>query len=132
MAAASMKLIGVASVRRRLLAVKKSGARAIKAGLQDLGAQITARAQGYTPVESGALRDSIAPTLPAEDRSFLSITVTAGDAATEAYAIRQHEDLSLQHPHGGGPKFLERAMLDFGSPGTGGQIVGAKLRAGMA
>lgn len=131
MAAAALKLTGVASVRRRLLAVKRAGVTAIKAGLFDLSAQIVAHAQGYTPVESGALRSSVAAAAPTDDRSFISVRVTAGDGTTEDYAIRQHEDMSLRHPNGGGPKFLERAMQDFASPSTGGQIVGAKLRAGM-
>lgn len=29
-----------------------------------------------------------------------------------AYAAKQHEDFRLKHPRGGGPKFLERALLE--------------------
>ncbi len=32
-----------------------------------------------------------------------------------AYARRQHEDLELEHPRGGGPKFLERNLLGGGA-----------------
>lgn len=125
---AAIQMRGTVETRRRFLAVKRAGVAGIQDGLSDLTNQIAARAQQYAPVDSGALRASIAAAPPSADRSFVRAEVTAGDAATAAYAVRQHEDLSLNHPNGGGAKFLELAMADF-SGATGNDIVGAKMRA---
>ena len=45
------------------------------------------------------------------------------------YGIRQHEDLALNHPNGGGPKFLERPMHEKAH--VGGAIMAAALRAAL-
>jgi hypothetical protein len=34
-----------------------------------------------------------------------------GSGPSAAYAIVQHEDMGFAHPRGGGPKFLERALM---------------------
>lgn len=39
-------------------------------------------------------------------------TLTMKVEYNQAYAHRQHEDLAFKHPHGGGPKFLERALFE--------------------
>src|SRR5205807_5406674 len=39
-------------------------------------------------------------------------TITAKVEFDQAYAHRQHEDLTLQHHGGGGSKYLERALFD--------------------
>lgn len=67
----------------------------------------------YVPVDVGVLRDSGFVTLPEEVSGGIQVTLGFGGAAQD-YAVVQHEDLSLQHPHGGGPKYLERPLLDHG------------------
>lgn len=67
----------------------------------------------YVPVDQGILRDSGYVALP--DVSGQGVTVELGyGGAAEAYAAIQHEDLSLNHPNGGGPKYLERPLLEHG------------------
>lgn len=127
-AAAAIQIRGDIAVRRRLLAVKRAGLSGIAAGVDRLDAAIAARAQSYAPVETGALRDSIKAEPATADARFIRGAVVAGDAATADYAVRQHEDLTLAHPHGGGPKFLERAIMDYAGA-TGNAIVGATARA---
>lgn len=54
----------------------------------------------------GALRERIRATRPSARKDG---TVIASVVATRS--IIQHEDLTFKHPHGGGPKFIERAVL---------------------
>ena len=42
-------------------------------------------------------------------RGVLKATVTFD----QAYAKRQHEDMSFKHPHGGGPQYLRRALYEY-------------------
>lgn len=67
----------------------------------------------YVPVDQGILRDSghVAP--PEFVDGGVRVALGFGGAA-EAYAAVQHEDMSLNHPNGGGPKFLERPLLEHG------------------
>lgn len=47
------------------------------------------------------------------------------------YAAKQHEDLRLRHPHGGGPKFLESALKTLApklEQAVAGQIVSRQKR----
>lgn len=128
MAAAAIQMKGTTAVSRRIFAARRAGVVGMMAGVDRLNGQTAARAQGYAPVESGALRDSIQPVPATADARRVEGTVVAGDAATADYAVRQHEDLTLNHPNGGGAKFLERAMMDFAGA-TGNAIVGATARA---
>lgn len=67
----------------------------------------------YVPVDQGILRDSGHVELPEDTADGITVTLGYGGAA-EAYAVVQHEDLSLNHPNGGGPKYLERPLLEHG------------------
>lgn len=51
-------------------------------------------------------------------------------AFTAPYAAKQHEDQRLKHPRGGGPKYLERALLEV-LPGVEG-VVASAVHARMA
>lgn len=44
----------------------------------------------------------------------------------EDYSVKQHEDMRLNHPNGGGPKFLEKAMGSERARAR--QIVGEHIR----
>lgn len=64
----------------------------------------------YVPVDQGILRDSGHVELPEYVDGGVQVRLGFGGAA-EAYAEVQHEDMSLNHPNGGGPKYLERPLL---------------------
>jgi hypothetical protein len=57
--------------------------------------EATLQRSGRTDVDAGARRSAI----------------SYGSPGAEAYAVKQHEDLTLRHPSGGGAKFLESALL---------------------
>jgi hypothetical protein len=46
-------------------------------------------------------------------RAVAEITFSQLSPNGYPYPVRQHEDFSLNHPNGGGPKFLEKAMDEF-------------------
>lgn len=46
------------------------------------------------------------------------------------YATKQHEDMRLEHPRGGGPRYLERAVTTLAPAAEG--IVGSKIKARTA
>lgn len=73
---------------------------------------LLAKSQAGVPVESGRLRDSGTVTDTAEG-SVVGYGFDDADgknSATDKYAVKQHEDLELHHPNGGGAKWLESAM----------------------
>lgn len=74
---------------------------AAEAGVKEAAEAILKAARENAPVDEGDLRESGDVTM-----SGMTATITFD----EVYAKKQHEDMRLQHPGGGGPKFLERAM----------------------
>ena len=70
---------------------------ALRAGL----AAIKAATDPLTPRDTGALIES---------GSFVVEGNKGNISYGVPYAARQHEDMTYSHPHGGGPKFLERGV----------------------
>lgn len=77
-----------------------------------------------TPRETGDLRSAVAngvvPARPEGEQVVARIVVDG-----LPYAVRQHEDLTLRHDDGG-PKFLERAVVETREQVV--QIVAAAVR----
>jgi len=92
---------------------------------------LAGRAQRAAPIDEGTLRASAAIALIVNGTRFDGTgAVTAAKAAARAaaragslelnaevsfntvYAARQHEELDWVHPRGGGPKYLERPLLE--------------------
>jgi hypothetical protein len=65
----------------------------------------------FVPVRDGILRDSGYVQPPTLDGGEVAVELGYGGAA-KAYALKQHEDLSLNHPNGGQAKYLERPLLE--------------------
>jgi hypothetical protein len=100
--------------KRERMAVKKQGERILK------------RAQDLIPVDNGDAKNSGRVTVSTKG---YSVSITFGDAKTQAYILALHEHLSSHspyswrvaeasgrrvvfHPSGTGPKFLERALME--------------------
>lgn len=79
----------------------QAGKQAIDLCLLDLQSKSVA----VTPVDTGDLRGSIVPAAEFEETST-SVSKTLGTDLP--YALKQHEDLTFNHPKGGGPKYLEK------------------------
>ena len=80
------------------------------AGYEEMEGVMT-EAKQLVPVDLGILRDSGQVLPPTQGPDGVEIVAGFGGAAS-AYTIRQHEDLSLEHPNGGQAKFLEQPMLE--------------------
>lgn len=77
------------------------------------------------PIEEGILAGSMTT---AVDRDNLTAAVGWGAGAARAYAVRQHEDTSLRHDAGRGPKWGEiagRRIARLAGPYIAGKIGGA-------
>jgi|SRR5581483_8221599 len=84
--------------------------KALESAMFEEQSAVIAEAQSRTPVDTGVLRAS-GTVLPPEQRGD-KIEVEAGfGGAAAAYAIRQHEDMSLNHATGQA-KFLEQPFLE--------------------
>lgn len=97
----------------------------IRAKLKEKFRAVADEARALTPDDPdtpGALRDSVRAINPTISRTTAKITagIMAGGKSLEkrlgkrgysAWALIQHEDLTQRHPHGGGPKFLEKPFF---------------------
>jgi hypothetical protein len=97
---------GNQQIREQLRDLGKRGVAVSKAVLREKTAEMVALARTLAPREEGKLIERIRATRPTLNRD--------GDVVASVLAaasVIQHEDLTLQHPNGGGPKFIEKAVL---------------------
>lgn len=148
------KLEGLREAEKNLeKAIKKAGtasARAISAGA--LG--ILGEAMRNAPVDKGDLRRSgYAEVDTAKNGNVFEAGVKGKDKNNKVvvkkkavgnvsgdvsgvvgfavpYAVKQHEDLELNHPEGGGAKFLENAVNEF-TPRIAAMIIREMEKAGF-
>lgn len=92
----------------------KAVARAHLTGMQGVSAvvdKILAESDAQVPRHSGALAQSKFKIVYKKHVNFgyggPNAQVNDRGELTDSYAVRQHEDLSLEHPNGGKAKFLE-------------------------
>lgn len=79
--------------------------------LQERGEAIMADSkENYVPVKWGVLQGSGHVEQPVVEAGTVSVRLAYGGPA-EAYAIRQHEELTWVHPKQGCAKYLERPWL---------------------
>lgn len=120
-----VQIEGFEDVIAQIRGLDKAMKEPIRAALKEKFKPIAEEARAITPDDpetAGALRDSVRIINPTISRSKGTITagIMAGGKALErrlgkrkssAWALVQHEDLTQQHPHGGEPKFLEKAFF---------------------
>lgn len=73
-------------------------------GLRRGGEVVLERSNRYVPLEEGTLERSGRVTDDGDSTVAISYDTP--------YAVRQHEDLTLQHPNGRSAKYLERALAE--------------------
>jgi len=79
-------------------------AKAALRGLEDGGEHILKLARDRVPLEEGTLERSGQVTSDGQAKVAVSFDTP--------YAVRQHEDMSLQHAHGRKAKYLESALAE--------------------
>jgi hypothetical protein len=72
---------------------------------------MTRSKRDFVPVDLGTLRASGHVRPPQITGTRATITMGYGGAAS-AYAIVQHENLTLRHPNGGQAKYLEQPVME--------------------
>lgn len=80
-------------------------------GLLQAARRIKNRADQNLPVGDPAVDPD--PALSIKDSGYIEVHGRVVEIGYRApYSAKQHEDQHLKHPRGGGPKFLERALLE--------------------
>jgi hypothetical protein len=82
-------------------------------GLERTAEEVAAEALIQVPRDEEVLAESMEMT-PSENGQAVTISFGAHGPAS-AYAARQHEDLTLDHPNGGKAKYLEDPMKTHGT-----------------
>jgi hypothetical protein len=77
---------------------------------------VMAESQEIVPYRTGELHDSGEVDRPVTTGSGIHVKLHYG-SPTVRYALKQHEDLQLQHPNGGQPKFLETPLRKWTAKG---------------
>lgn len=101
---------GVGGLTASLKALGENAKPKLAAALTQEAEAIMTAAKQQTPVDTGVLRDSGHVELPVIDADGVTVTMGFGGAA-EAYALVQHEDLTLHH-RVGKAKYLEQPFLE--------------------
>lgn len=108
----SFALKGVSEVQKRAKAHVDAKVKAGAGALYELAEEVIAASQPLVPVEFGILKNSRFVKKPVIRGENASVQLGYGGQA-EAYAVVQHEDLTLNHPNGGQAKFLEIPFLEM-------------------
>lgn len=106
--AAKRGLSGLNDVKKELRNASKRWQNGVATGLYMAGGNIMTRSKRLVPVDLGALKNSGYVTLPVMSSHQITIEMGYGGPASD-YAIRQHEDLTLNHPEGGQARYLSQA-----------------------
>lgn len=86
---------------------------ALARALHDEAEQVMARSKELVPLDIGALQASGTVHEPEIAGGVVTQEMTYGRGdGTDAYAMVQHEDLSLRHPNGRQAKYLEGPALE--------------------
>lgn len=122
-----MKIKGVDSVLKNLESyINKFNSTTIES-LNTIGEDLKAKSVPLAPIDTAELRKSCKVT-PATVKNF---TVRVGyyvqsPFTGERYALKQHENLTYNHPRGGQAKYLEQPMKE--NAGIYKNMLAGKLR----
>lgn len=106
MAGMSAKVAGTGKITSEIRRIARAYPKGFAAALYKLGVAILSEALPMTPVEFAVLRSSAYVSPPTGSGAQTDVAVGYGTV----YAVPQHEHLDWNHPRGGGPKYLQRAV----------------------
>lgn len=99
---------GGGNIRRNLKEAEKKWIHSVATGAYLAAGNIMTRSKRLVPVDLGALKGSGYVTLPEVSGSTIKVELGYGGPAKD-YAVKQHEDLTLNHPDGGQARYLAQA-----------------------
>lgn len=108
-----LKVTGLDQLRMALQKAAENATQTVTDNLQQELDELKSDAQEIVPFDTGALSESAEVVVELDDSGVLTGTVTFSAEGGDGYdyAVRQHEDLELNHPNGREPKYLERPFL---------------------
>jgi hypothetical protein len=104
-----MKIVGTNELIKNLQAAGPRGVKAVGCGLYLMGNNVLSEAKKECPVDTGIMKNSGYVTLPQVSGNNVVVECGFG-GASKAYVVRQHEDVTLNHPGGGNAKFLQNPL----------------------
>jgi len=116
---------GLTTARRDVRAARARVLPALGRALHAEAEPVFARSQELVPVLTEELKKSGELHQPEIGGTDVSVELSYGNAATELYAERVHEDLEMPHKPGKKAKFLEEPFV-VGAKGLG-ERVGARV-----
>lgn len=107
----TIDLSGAAELIRALGFAEETIAKALAVELYGEAELVMTESKKIVPFEFGTLENSGYVAQPEVHLGEISVTLGYGGAAM-AYALRQHEDLTLHHENGRQAKYLETPLLE--------------------
>lgn len=104
-----VRTAGLDRLAARLTGLAASLPDAVAAELYRDMVVVMAESQRIVPYDEGDLHDSGEVDRPEVGGGAVSVSLHYGSSTVD-YALRQHEDLTLNHPNGGQAKFLETPL----------------------
>jgi len=101
--------LNIGAVRTNLDRIAAEAHQKAAAAIYEVGNEVMGQSKRLVPVDTGALKGSGYVDQPRVELGRVSVEIGYGGPAAQ-YAVRQHEDLSLNHPQGGQAKFLEQPL----------------------
>jgi len=127
----SLQIIGVPQTKANMKRLAATYGAAFHKEYAEMPKQVKAKADDLIPVDTGAAKTSGRIFKDEGDTVLayggLEIETPRGTKDTSKYVIRLHEDLDMNHPHGGQAKFLEQPFLEM-LPGLE-QRIATRMRA---
>ena len=109
---AGISWVGMDALQKRLFEAHLNALHALGGALNLEGKVIMTRSKDvFVPVDQGPLRGSGFVEQPEYSAHEASVTLGYGGVAKD-YALIQHENMDFNHPGQGGPKYLERPVLE--------------------
>lgn len=116
----NFKVQGLASILSGLRTEPARVNTAMAGALYKEANKIMTRSKELVPVDTGALKNSGYVELPKVEGNTVTVEMGYGGPAAP-YALRQHEDLALNHPNGGQALYLAQPFNEAKS-GMAGRI----------
>ena len=102
-----VKVTGVNQVIANIAKLSERAEKEVTKSVRDACLDLQGKAQNRAPIDTGDLRGSASTTVETKGNSIV------GEVGFNTpYALRQHEELSYNHPQGGEAKYLENPLKE--------------------
>ena len=111
-----LEITGAKEAQKNMKRIMKKYGKLYNDAVKEFADDLKPAIEERTPVDTGAMVGTLRRGNDEGDVILAmggqSVEVEAGIKHTENYTIRQHEDLTLNHPGGGTAKFMELPFLE--------------------